>query len=88
MSSVQKEMSDENTTNCMLLVNKKITMYCLVFYLHVATINVDSPDLTREFIWTIFGDYTQQILHTLSRLIAHKRVSSNITTKTQLQILH
>jgi hypothetical protein len=30
------------------------------------------------------GDYTQQILHTISRLIAHKRVSSNITVKTQL----
>jgi hypothetical protein len=24
--------------------------YCHVFYLHVATIRVDSPDLTREFI--------------------------------------
>jgi hypothetical protein len=27
--------------------------YCRVFYLHVATINVDSPDLTREFIGTM-----------------------------------
>jgi hypothetical protein len=27
--------------------------YCHVFYLHVATINVDSPDLTRKFIGTI-----------------------------------
>jgi hypothetical protein len=25
--------------------------YCHVFYLHVATINVDSSDLTRKFIW-------------------------------------
>jgi hypothetical protein len=28
-------------------------IYCHVFYLHVATIYVDSPDLTRKFIWTI-----------------------------------
>jgi hypothetical protein len=27
--------------------------HCHVFYLHVATINVDSPDLTRKFIGTI-----------------------------------
>jgi hypothetical protein len=33
----------------------------------------------KEVYWNNCGDHTQQILHTLSRLIAHKRVSSNIT---------
>jgi hypothetical protein len=36
-------------------------MYCHVFNLHVATINVDSPDLTREFIGTIV-----EITHTFA----------------------
>jgi hypothetical protein len=52
-------------------------------FLHVATINVDSPDLTRKFIATI-AEITHNSYNTLSRLIAHKRVSSNITIKTQL----
>jgi hypothetical protein len=41
---------------------------------HVATINVDSPDLTREFIWTL-TEITHNKYNTLSRLIAHKRES-------------
>jgi hypothetical protein len=48
-----------------------------VFYLHVATINVDSPDLTRKFIGTIV-EITHNRYNTISRLIAHKRESSNI----------
>jgi hypothetical protein len=35
----------------LLCVIKK--KYCHVFYLHVATINVDYPDLTRKFIGTM-----------------------------------
>jgi hypothetical protein len=45
---------------------------------HVATINVDFPDLTREFIRTI-AEITHNRYNTISRLIAHKRESSNIT---------
>jgi hypothetical protein len=40
--------------------------------------NVDYPDLTREFIGTIV-QITHNRYNTLSRLIAHKRESSNIT---------
>jgi hypothetical protein len=40
------------------------TVTCL---LHVATINVDSPDLTRKFIWTI-AEITHNRYNTLFRV--------------------
>jgi hypothetical protein len=41
--------------------------YCQVFYLHVATINVDSPDLMRKFISTIV-EITHNRYNTLFRV--------------------
>jgi hypothetical protein len=41
--------------------------------------NMDSLDSTREFIATIAEITNNRYYHTISRLIAHKRVSSNIT---------
>jgi hypothetical protein len=38
-----------------------------MFYLHVATINVDSPDLTRKFIWTI-AEITRNSYNTQFRI--------------------
>jgi hypothetical protein len=54
--------------------NSSVTLsYCHVFLLHMATINVDSSDLTWVFIGAI-AEITHNRYNTLSRLIAHKRV--------------
>jgi hypothetical protein len=44
-----------NFPKCVL----RYSTYCHVFYLHVATINVDSPDLSLLELFC--GDYTQQL---------------------------